>query len=127
MKSKKRWSLLLMCICISFSLAGCTGNPSEGETLDVEAGDTFVQELDVPANNTEDEDETMSEDSSDISENMPWVCGGVVWTGSWFTIWVSEEAADRDMPIVAQIDEEYSEELQALSGDMEIEVRLAGE
>ncbi len=192
MKNKKRWSLLLMCICISFSLAGCAGNPSEnpseGETLDVEAGDTSVQESDVPANNTEDEDETMSEDSSDISENMravitingaeygmtitdttigrafakklqdegaytvtgyrstddiccsesesletdpaenmPWVCGGVAWTGSWFTIWVSEEAADREMPIVAQIDEEYSEELQALSGDMEIEVRLAAE
>ena len=63
-----------MCICISFSLAGCAGNPSEnlseGETLDVEAGDTSVQESDVPENNTEDEDETMGEDSSDISENM---------------------------------------------------------
>ena len=181
-----------MCICTSFSLAGCAGNPSEnlseGETLDVEAGDTSVQESDVPANNTEDEDETMGEDSSDISENMravitingaeygmtitdttigrafakklqdegaytitgnrstddicciesesleidpaenmPWVCGGVAWTGSWFTIWVSEEDADRDRPIVAQIDEEYLEELQALSGDMDIEVRLAAE
>ncbi len=62
---------------------------------------------------------------TDPAENMPWVCGGVAWTGSWFTVWVSGEAADRDMPIVAQIDEEYSEELQALSGDMEIEVRLA--
>ena len=59
-----------MCICISFSLADCTGNPPEGETLDVEAGNTSVQESDVPANNTEDEDETMSEESSDISENM---------------------------------------------------------
>lgn len=58
---------------------------------------------------------------------MPWVCGGVAWTGSWFTIWVSEADADRDRPIVAQIDEEYLEELQALSGDMKIEVRLAAE
>ena len=47
MKSKKRWSLLLMCICISFLLAGCTGNSLEGEMLDVEAGDTSVQELPV--------------------------------------------------------------------------------
>ncbi len=59
-----------MCICISFLLAGCTGNPSEGETLDVVAGDTSAQESDVPANNTEDEAETMSEESSDILENV---------------------------------------------------------
>ena len=64
---------------------------------------------------------------TDPAENMPWVCGGVAWTGSWFTIWVSEDAADRDRPIVAQIDEEYLEELQVLSGDMDIEVRLAAE
>ena len=58
---------------------------------------------------------------------MPWICGGVAWTGSWFTVWVSENPADHDMPVVAQIDEEYSEQLQALSGNMEIEVRLAAE
>lgn len=62
---------------------------------------------------------------TDPKENMPWECGGVAWTGSWFTIWVSENAADHDMPIIAKIDEEYSKELQALSGNMKIEVRLA--
>lgn len=187
MKSK-RWSLLLVCICICFSLVSCTGNPSEGENLDVESGDMSVQESDVPANNAEDEDEKMSEEISDMAENlravitingaeygmtitdttigrsfakklqeeggyavtgsraaddiccsesesletdpaenMPWVCGGVAWTDSWFTVWVSEDAAGYDMPVVAQIDEEHLEELQALSGRMEIEVRLAAE
>ena len=62
---------------------------------------------------------------TDPKENMPWECGGVAWTGSWFTIWVSRNAADHDMPIIAKIDEEYSKELQALSGNMKIEVRLA--
>ncbi len=61
---------------------------------------------------------------TDPTENMPWVCGGVAWTGDWFTVWVSKEAAGRDMPVVAQIDEEHLEELQALNGSMEIEVRL---
>ena len=61
---------------------------------------------------------------TDPAENMPWVCGGVAWFDNWFTIWVSEDAAGRNRPIVAQIDEEYLEELQALSGNMEIEVRL---
>ena len=61
---------------------------------------------------------------TDPKENMSWECGGVAWTGSWFTIWVSKTAADHDMPIIAQIDEEYSKELQALSGNMEIKVRL---
>ncbi|MCH5205215.1 MAG: hypothetical protein J1F03_10720 [Oscillospiraceae bacterium] len=61
------------------------------------------------------------------AENMPWECGGVAWTGSWFTIWVSENAADHDMPVIAKIDEEYLKELQSLSGNMEIEVRFATE
>ena len=64
---------------------------------------------------------------TDPAENLPWVCGGVAWTGSWFTVWVSENDAGRNMPVVAQIDEEYSAELQALSGSMEIEVRLTAE
>lgn len=28
------------------------------------------------------------------------------------TVWVSEEAAGRDMPVIAQIDEEHLEKLQ---------------
>ena len=64
---------------------------------------------------------------TNTAENMPWECGGVAWTGSWFTVWVSENAADHDMPVIAKIDEEYSNELQALSGNMEIEVRLVTE
>lgn len=71
-----------------------------------------------------------SEDGSletDSSENMPWVCGGIAWTGTWFTVWVSEEPAGRNMPIIAQIDEEHLKELQAVSGSMKIEVQLAAE
>ncbi len=64
---------------------------------------------------------------TDPSENMPWVCGGIAWTGTWFTVWVSEEDAGRDMPVIAQIDEEHLEELQKVSGSMEIEVQLAAE
>lgn len=64
---------------------------------------------------------------TDPSENIPWVCGGIAWTGTWFTVWVSKEAAGRDMPVIAQIDEEHLKELQAVSGCMEIEVRLAAE
>ena len=61
---------------------------------------------------------------TDPTENIPWVCGGVAWTGSWFTIWVSADEAGRNMPVVAQIDKAYAEELQKLTGSMEIEVRL---
>ena len=64
---------------------------------------------------------------TDPTENMPWACGGVAWFDGWFTIWVSEGDSGRIRPVVAQIDEEYSEELQALSGNMEIEVRLTAE
>lgn len=64
---------------------------------------------------------------TDPSEKIPWVCGGIARTGTWFTVWVSEEAAGRDMPVIAQIDEEHLKELQAVSGSMEIEMCLAAE
>ena len=64
---------------------------------------------------------------TDPDENMPWECGGVAWFDGWFTIWVSEGDSGRIRPVVAQIDEEYLEELQALSGNMVIEVRLSAE
>ncbi len=171
-----------MCICISFSLTGCTGSSSDREISAGETGETYsAQVSDEPGSNTVNEDEKMSVAESmravmtingteygmtitdttighafakklqdegsytvtgsraaddiccsesealetDPAENIPWVCGGVAWTGDWFTVWVSKEAAGRDMPVVAQIDEEHLEELQALDGSMEIEVRLA--
>ncbi len=58
---------------------------------------------------------------------MPWVCGGIAWIGIWFTVWVSEEDAGREMTVIAQIDKEHLEELQKVSGSMEIEVRLTVE
>ena len=64
---------------------------------------------------------------TDSAENMPWVCGGIAWFDGWFTIWVSKGDSGRIRPVVAQIDEEYLEELQALSGNMVIEVRLSAE
>ena len=64
---------------------------------------------------------------TDSAENIAWVCGGVAWTGDWFTVWVSANPAGYDMPVIAQIDEEHLEELQALSGRMEIEVQLVSE
>ena len=64
---------------------------------------------------------------TDPDENIPWVCGGVAWFDGWFTIWVSEGDSGRIRPVVAQIDEEYLEELQALNGNMVIEVRLSAE
>ena len=97
MKNKKNWILRLICFCIGFSLMGCAGNPQEGERSNVETGDSSV---------------------------LPWACGGVAWFDGWFTIWVSEDDSGRIRPVVAQIDEEYLEELQTLSGNMEIEVRL---
>ena len=185
MKSKKSRILLLICVCIVFSLVGCVGNPQEGETSNVATGDGSVQASDEPVNSTETEKSSTGGEASDVTENlratitingkeygmtitdttvgrafakklkdegvytvtgyrstddiccsesesletdsaenMPWVCGGVAWFDGWFTIWVSEGDSGRIRPVVAQIDEEYSEELQALSGNMEIEVRL---
>ena len=188
MKSKKNWILLLICVCIVFSLVGCLGNPQEGETSNVETGDSSVQASDTSVNSTENEKGSAGGEVSDViesvhaiitingkeygmtitdttvgrafvkklkdegvytvtgyrstddiccsesesletdpAENMPWVCGGVAWFDGWFTIWVSEGDSGRIRPVVAQIDEEYSEELQELSGNMEIEVRLTAE
>ncbi|MDE5558258.1 MAG: hypothetical protein K2J32_11325 [Ruminococcus sp.] len=42
-------------------------------------------------------------------------------------MWVSANDANRNMPLMTQIDEEYSEELHTLSSNMEIEVQLAVE
>ncbi len=70
------------------------------------------------------EDEALE---TDLSENMPWVCGGIAWTGNWFTVWVSEETAGRDTPVIAQINEEHLEKHQNVIGSMEIEVQLTAE
>jgi hypothetical protein len=66
--------------------------------------------------------------NSDNSENSQgWKIGEIGWFGGWFTILVDHEENFRNMsvPIIGYIDEEDIAFVQSLTGQVEIEVRLA--